>query len=95
MLFRSDDSEKFNRVTGGDGLYYLVRWDREGKQTIQGVHQYGNHFDDPENPHYHDQAEDFANEVMHPTLFSQSEREPLIERRYTVTQPALNASSAN
>ena len=90
-----DDSEKFNRVTGGDGLYYLVRWDREGKQTVQGVHQYGNHFDDPVNPHYHDQAEDFANEVMHPTLFSQSEREPLIERRYTVSQPAVNEINAN
>ncbi|MEL0038899.1 MAG: penicillin acylase family protein, partial [Halieaceae bacterium] len=81
-----DDSGEFTRVTGGDGLYYLVRWDTDGRQWIQGVHQYGNHFDNPDDPHYHDQAEDFANEIMHPALFDAKDRAAMIERRYTVSR---------
>jgi acyl-homoserine-lactone acylase len=81
-----DDSGEFTRVTGGDGLYYLVRWDSDGRQWIRGVHQYGNHFDNPDDPHYHDQAEDFANEIMHPALFDPKDRAAMIERRYTVSR---------
>lgn len=79
------DDKTFHRVTGGDGLYYLVRWDVNGEQHIRGIHQYGNHFDDPEHPHYHDQAEDFSNEIMHPALFRHKDRAPLVESRYSVS----------
>ena len=79
------EDDSFQRVTGGDGLYYLVRWDANGEQSILGTHQYGNHFDDPEHPHYHDQAEDFANEILHPALFERSQRAPQVTRRYTVS----------
>ena len=79
-----DDSGEFNRVTGGDGLYYLVRWDANGHQSILGVHQYGNHFDDPSNPHYHDQTKDYVNEILHPALFDHRTRGPMVESRYTV-----------
>lgn len=80
----ADDSGEFNRVTGGDGLYYLVRWDAYGAQSIQGIHQYGNHFDDPNHPHYHDQTQDYVNEVLHPALFRKQDRAPMVEQRYTV-----------
>ena len=81
----NEDDATFNRVTGGDGLYYLVRWDANGAQTIQGTHQYGNHFDDPLDPHFHDQAEDFANEVVHQALFRSRDRAAKVERRYTIS----------
>ena len=78
------DDKTFHRVTGGDGLYYLVRWDGNGDQSILGTHQYGNHFDNPDHPHYLDQAEDFANEILHAALFSDLDREPLVESRYLI-----------
>ncbi|MDA8658832.1 penicillin acylase family protein [Luminiphilus sp.] len=81
----SKEDKTFNRVTGGDGLYYLVRWDASGKQSIQGTHQYGNHFDDPLDPHFHDQTEDFANEVLHKALFRSRDRATLVERRYRIS----------
>ena len=81
----SEEDKTFNRVTGGDGLYYLVRWDADGKQSIQGTHQYGNHFDDPLDPHFHDQTEDFANEILHKALFRSRDRAALVERRYRIS----------
>lgn len=81
----SKEDKTFNRVTGGDGLYYLVRWDESGQQSIQGTHQYGNHFDDPLDPHFHDQTEDFANEVLHKALFRSRDRAALVERRYRIS----------
>jgi penicillin amidase/acyl-homoserine-lactone acylase len=84
----ADEAGDFNRVTAGDGLYYLVRWDAKGEQSILGVHQYGNHFDDPENPHYHDQAKDFTDEVLHPALFQRAARESLVKRSYRIISGA-------
>lgn len=82
-----DKDDDLYKVTAGDGLYYLVRWNTAGEQSVLGVHQYGNHFDTPEHPHYLDQAQDFANETLHPVLFSAAQREPLVERRYRVSTP--------
>ena len=80
-----DESGDFLRVTSGDGLYYLVRWDAEGNQSVTGVHQYGDQFDNQDDPHYHDQAEDFAAERMHPALFDKAAREATVERRYRIS----------
>ena len=85
----ADKTGDFNRVTAGDGLYYLVRWDANGEQSILGVHQYGNHFDNPENPHYHDQAKDFSDEVLHPALFQRAVRESSVKRSNRIISSAI------
>ncbi len=81
---RRVDDRPHLTATAGDGLYYLIRWDAEGKQTVSGIHPYGSNMSDPSSPHYLDQAEDFANEKMHQALFSQASRDPFIEKRYRI-----------
>ena len=72
-------------ATGGDGLYYIIRWAADGTQTVLGVHQYGANMVDAKSPHYLDQAEDYSNEVMHAPRYRAEDRESHIERRYTVS----------
>ena len=67
---------------GGDGLYYLVSWDKNGSLNAQGVHHFGSATVDKTSPHYGDQAEDFANEVLHDPLLDDADREGKIVRRY-------------
>ena len=66
----------------GDGLYYQVSWDAQGELKVRGVHQYGSATLDKSSPHYADQAEDYANEILHDPLFDSSLRKSKIERRY-------------
>ena len=79
-----DEDDPFFTVVAGDGLYYLIEWTAEGKQTILGTHQYGSQMTDPASPHYLDQAEDFAQEVMRSPGFHQDNRSA-ISRRYEVS----------
>ena len=67
---------------GGDGLYYMVSWDKAGKLKARGVHHFGSATLDTSSPHYGDQAEDFANEVLHDPLLDDAERAAHITRRY-------------
>ena len=67
---------------GGDGLYYLVSWDKNGQLNAQGVHHFGSATLDETSPHYGDQAADFANEVLHDPLLDDADREAKIVRRY-------------
>ena len=66
----------------GDGLYYQVSWDAQGDLKVRGVHQYGAATLDENSPHYADQAEDYANEILHDPLFDDARRQAKIERRY-------------
>ena len=66
----------------GDGLYYQVSWDAQGNLKVRGVHQYGAATLDENSPHYADQAEDYANEILHDPLFDDARRQAKIERRY-------------
>lgn len=78
------EDDPFLTVVAGDGLYYLIEWTAEGKQTILGTHQYGSQMTDPTSPHYLDQAEDFAQEVMRPPGFHKENRSA-VSRRYEVS----------
>jgi acyl-homoserine-lactone acylase len=66
----------------GDGLYYQVSWDAQGDLKVRGVHQYGAATIDESSPHYADQAEDYANEILHDPLFDDARRQSKIDRRY-------------
>jgi len=59
----------------GDGLYYLVRWDKNESLSVQGVHHYGAATMLPASPHFDDQAADFAQERTHVPLFKGAARE--------------------
>ena len=65
-----------------DGLYYQVSWDAQGDLKVRGVHQYGSATLDETSPHYADQAEAYANEILHDPLFDDARRQAKIERRY-------------
>ena len=79
-----NEDDPFFTVVAGDGLYYLIEWTAEGKQTILGTHQYGSQMTDSASPHYLDQAENFAQEVMRSPGFHKENRSA-VSRRYEVT----------
>ena len=83
--YSGEDHGDHQHITAGDGLYYFVRWDAQGQQEVLGVHQYGNHFDDPSHPHFQSQVNDFVNETLHEALFDAEKRQPFVERRYRVS----------
>jgi penicillin amidase/acyl-homoserine-lactone acylase len=66
----------------GDGLYYMVSWDAEGKQKVRGIHQFGAATLDKNSPHYADQAQDYVDEVLHDPLFDAKLRAEKIQRQY-------------
>ena len=66
----------------GDGLYYMVSWDAEGKQKVRGIHQFGAATLDETSPHYADQAQDYVDEVLHDPLFDAKLRAKKIQRQY-------------
>jgi len=76
------DDDAFLTNVAGDGLYYQVSWDAQGNLKVRGVHQYGAATLDEKSPHYADQAEDYANEILHDPLFDDTRRQSKIERRY-------------
>ena len=66
----------------GDGLYYLVSWGADGTQKVEGVHQFGSATLDATSPHYGDQAEDYAKEIMHDPLFDAARLQANLQRVY-------------
>lgn len=68
--------------SAGDGLYYLVSWDVDGKLAVEGVHQFGSATLDASSPHYSDQAEDYANEILHAPLFDEASLQENLLRAY-------------
>ena len=83
---RLDEDDDHLTVVAGDGLYYLIEWTADGAQKILGTHQYGSHMTDPNSPHYLDQAEAFAQEVMHAPGFHKEKR-TAVTRQYQVSGP--------
>ena len=79
------DGDDYLTAVAGDGLYYIFRWMPSGEQRLLGTHQYGNDMTNADSPHYLDQAEDYANEVLHEPLYTKESRQGRIERRYTVS----------
>ena len=79
------DGDDYLTAVAGDGLYYIIRWMPSGEQRLLGTHQYGNDMTNADSPHYLDQAEDYANEVLHEPLYTKESRQGRIERRYTVS----------
>ena len=55
----------------GDGLYYLVTWDAQGRQSVQGIHHFGSATLDETSPHFADQAPLFAREELRDPLFTE------------------------
>jgi penicillin amidase/acyl-homoserine-lactone acylase len=78
------DGDDHLTAVAGDGLYYFIRWMPDGEQKLLGTHQYGNNMTDPASPHYLDQAEDYANEILHEPLFTADSRRGRITKQYTV-----------
>ena len=78
------DGDDHLTAVAGDGLYYFIRWMPDGEQKLLGTHQYGNDMTDPASPHYLDQAEDYANEILHEPLFTADSRRGRITKQYTV-----------
>ena len=66
----------------GDGLYYQVSWDTDGQLKVQGTHQFGSATLDVDSPHFGDQAQNYANEILHDPLFDDALRQTKLERRY-------------
>jgi penicillin amidase/acyl-homoserine-lactone acylase len=79
---RGLEENGFLTNVAGDGLYYLVSWDNEGKQRIRGIHHFGSATLDPASPHYADQAEAYAREELRNTPFSEIEVQAGLERSY-------------
>ena len=76
------EEDGYQTNIAGDGLYYFVSWDAQGVQKIRGVHQFGAATLDTESPHYADQTEDYAAEILHDPLFDPELRKDKIARRY-------------
>lgn len=66
----------------GDCYFLMVEWDKDGRLTSQGVHQYGAASTDPQSPHYADQAPLFAEERLRPTLLSEQDIRANLAREY-------------
>jgi acyl-homoserine-lactone acylase len=70
-------------ATKGDTLYYIVSWDRAGKLTAEGIHQFGSATLDAASPHYADQAELFLREEMKTIWMDEADLRKNLTREYT------------
>jgi acyl-homoserine-lactone acylase len=61
---KGPDKGKF-RAFVGDSFMMFVRWDANGKQTIEALNAYGQS-NDPKSPHHTDQMDDFAAHRLRP-----------------------------
>ena len=77
------EEDGFLTNVAGDGLYYLVEWDSQGRQSIRGTHQYGSATLNSSSPHYSDQAQDYVDEKLHDPLFAEDTRKDKVLRRYS------------
>jgi len=75
------DDGRFKGVNG-DCYFLMVQWDKDGKLTSEGIHQYGAATVDRNSPHYNDQAPLFAEEKMRPTLLAEQDIRAHLEKEY-------------
>lgn len=66
----------------GDTLYYFVSWDRSGKLSAEGIHQFGSATLDEASPHYADQALLFLREEMKPIWMDEADVRKNLAREY-------------
>jgi penicillin amidase/acyl-homoserine-lactone acylase len=66
----------------GDTLYYFVEWDKAGKVSAEGIHQFGSATLDKTSPHYADQAAIFLREEVKPIWLDEAELRKHLEREY-------------
>ena len=66
----------------GDTLYYFVEWDKDGKVSAEGIHQFGSATLDKASPHYADQAPIFLKEEVKPIWLDEAELRKHLEREY-------------
>lgn len=66
----------------GDTLYYFVEWDKAGKVSAEGIHQFGSATLDTTSPHYADQAPIFLREETKPIWLDEAELRRHLEREY-------------
>jgi penicillin amidase/acyl-homoserine-lactone acylase len=76
------EDDGFLTNVAGDGLYYQVSWETDGQLKVQGTHQFGSATLDVDSPHFGDQAQNYANEILHDPLFDDALRQTKLERRY-------------
>ena len=67
----------------GDGLFFFVKWDKNGKGFSESIHQYGSATARPESPHYDDQAHLFVMEKMKSVWRVKSEILKHVEAEYS------------
>ncbi len=77
------DENGYLTNVAGDGLYYLVSWDVEGRQQIRGTHHFGSATLDEDSPHYADQASAYASETLRDPLFEETLLLQNLERSYS------------
>jgi penicillin amidase/acyl-homoserine-lactone acylase len=66
----------------GDTLYYFVEWDKAGKVSATGIHQFGSATQDATSPHYADQAAIFLKEGVKPIWLDEAELRQHLSREY-------------
>jgi acyl-homoserine-lactone acylase len=66
----------------GDTLYYFVEWDKAGKVSAEGIHQFGSATLDAMSPHYADQAAIFLREEVKPIWLDEAELRKNLKREY-------------
>jgi penicillin amidase/acyl-homoserine-lactone acylase len=66
----------------GDTLYYFVEWDKAGKVSAEGIHQFGSATLDEASPHYADQAAIFLKEQTKPIWLDEAELRQNLKREY-------------
>ena len=68
---RSDDG--ILKAVAGDGLYIYVKWDNNGFQSSESIHQFGSATTNGQSLHYDDQMQMFSDEKMKNTFFNEKD----------------------
>ena len=79
---RGLEEDGYLTAAGGDGLFMFVSWDKNGKQSIETIHQYGSATLDKNSKHYADQMSLFTDEKMKQAFFDDSALAANTERSY-------------
>jgi penicillin amidase/acyl-homoserine-lactone acylase len=77
----------------GDTLYFFVEWDREGRLSARGIHQFGSATLDAASPHYADQAPLFLAERTKPVRLDEAALRAVVRREYRPGRPAFPAAT--
>ncbi len=79
--FELEDDGTYS-VNSGDSLVMFVEWDREGRQSIETIHQFGSATLDAKSPHYTDQVELFLAEKTKTVPMDEAALRAQVERDY-------------